>query len=133
MKTMNRHAAFFLVFILTLGVGCLAAGCASSDDGSSDTAADTTAKSNDTDDAVPADTAEKSSGTADIEAAEALIGQEMTMDEVEAKLGAAKDFSMSAEGCERGVMQGIFYYDDFTVFSRTYDKGGTFTIVSVSD
>lgn len=118
---MSRRAAFLLLFVLMMGIGCAVAGCALSDAAATDTASEST------------ETAVESTGTADISAAEALIGEEMTMDEVEAELGPSKDFTMSAEGCERGVMQGIFYYDGFTVYSRTYDKGGTFTIVSVSE
>jgi hypothetical protein len=40
---------------------------------------------------------------------------------------------MSSEGCERGVYAGRFYYDGFTIFSRTYDKGQTFSIVSINE
>ena len=126
MTKFARFAAFLFCFLLMVGAGALIAGCSSSDDsaGSDSAAAET---------ATESDSAQAPSGSGDIAAAEALIGQEMTMDEVEAALGPAKDFTLSAEGCERGVMQGIFYYDDYSVFSRTYDKGKTFNIVSVSD
>lgn len=121
MKKTSRHTAFLLAFALMLGMGCLVVGCTLSNEDASDVAAESTGAG------------AESLGTADISAAEALIGEEMTMDEMETALGSSKDFTMSAEGCERGVMQGIFYYDGFTVYSRTYDKGNTFTIVSVSE
>lgn len=132
MMKSTRFAGFLLVFALMMGAGCLVVGCSSSDAGAGGDAAATEATATDGA-AAEGDGAAAASGTADIAAAEALIGQEMTIDEVEAALGPADRFDMSAEGCERGVMQGIFYYDGFSVYSRTYDKGNTFTIVSVSE
>ena len=129
MKKSLRIAAFLFAFALTAAMGVLAVGCSSSDAG--DAAANTAAATDEATDASADAGATAASG--DIAAAEALIGQEMTIDEVEAALGPASNFEMSAEGCERGVMQGIFYYDGFSIYSRTYDKGNTFTIVSVSE
>lgn len=65
-------------------------------------------------------------------AAEALIGQTLTRSQIEESLGACSKFEMSANGCERGVYAGRFYYDGYTIFSRTYDKGETFYIVSIN-
>lgn len=79
---------------------------------------------------IEAGTESNSQGKA---AAEALIGQSLTKEEVEAAVGKWNDFDMSSNGCERGVYAGRFYYDDFNIFSRTYDKGQTFSIVSVND
>ena len=75
--------------------------------------------------------AEKS-GTADMKAAaEALIGEQVTMEDIEEKVGKYEDFQMDSNGCERGVFAGLFYYKGFTIRSRTYDRGKTFTIVEV--
>ena len=68
------------------------------------------------------------SASGDKAAAEELMSQ----DDVEDSVGKWADFEMSSEGCERGVYAGIFYYDNFTIFSRTYDKGQTYHIVSVN-
>ena len=113
-----------------MAAGCLVAGCAS---GSGDAASSSAASSPAASEAASSVTASASAASGGLADAEALIGQEMTMEEVEAALGPAKNFNMSAEGCERGVMQGIFYYEGYSVYSRTYNKGQTFKIVSVSD
>ncbi len=65
-------------------------------------------------------------------AAEELIDETVSQDDIEASVGKWADFEMNNEGCERGVYAGIFYYDNFTIFSRTYDKGQTYYIVSVN-
>lgn len=67
------------------------------------------------------------------DAAKALIGKSVSREDVEAAVGEWNDFQMSSEGCERGVYAGRFYYDGFTIFSRTYDKGQTFSIVSINE
>lgn len=74
-----------------------------------------------------------SSASADIAAAEELVGQTMSRDEVQEALGEWENFEMTSNGCERGVYAGRFYYKDFTIFSRTYDKGQTFSIVSINE
>lgn len=66
------------------------------------------------------------------EAAEALIGQTLTRDEIEAAVGSCEQFDMNNNGCERGVYAGKFFYKGFSIQSRTYDKGKTFKIVSVN-
>lgn len=63
--------------------------------------------------------------------AEGLIGEELTMEEIQEKIGQYENFDLDSNGCERGVMAGLFYYKGFTVRSRTYDRGSTFTISSV--
>lgn len=72
-------------------------------------------------------------GTADIEIAKTLVGQTLSQDEVQENLGKWQKFEMSSEGCERGVYAGRFYYEDFTIFSKTYNKGQTFSIVSINE
>lgn len=124
-----KFLAFVFSFVLMAGAVMLATGCASTETSTEGSAA--TEASTESSDS--SDTADASGATATEADAEALIGQEMTADDVEAALGTADNITVSAEGCERGVMQGIFYYDGFTVYSRTYDKGNTFTIVSVSE
>lgn len=78
--------------------------------------------------------AEKSvdSGSADIEAAKGLIEQTVSRDEIEEAVGEWDDFEMSSKGCERGVYSGKFFYKDFIIHSRTYDKGKTFYVTAVN-
>ncbi len=78
------------------------------------------------------DAAEKRA-TGDKEAAEGLIGTSVTRDELEAAVGSGEKFEMSAAGCERGVYAGYFYYDGFSIFTRTYDQGKTFSVVAVNE
>lgn len=72
------------------------------------------------------------SASGDKAAAEELIDETVSQDDIEESVGKWADFEMNNEGCERGVYAGIFYYDNFTIFSRTYDKGQTYHIVSVN-
>lgn len=65
--------------------------------------------------------------------AESLIGEVVSQDDVSKKVGQWKDFNMSSEGCERGVYAGNFYYDNFMIFSKTYDKGKTYHIESINE
>lgn len=65
--------------------------------------------------------------------AENLIGKTVTQDDVKSKVGNWKDFEMSNQGCERGVYAGRFYYDNFIIFSKTYDKGDTYHIESINE
>ncbi len=68
-----------------------------------------------------------------MEAAEDLIDQTVSRDEVKESVGEWDRFEMDGNGCERGVYAGKFYYGDFTIYSRTYDKGETFHIMSVNE
>lgn len=67
------------------------------------------------------------------EAAEDLIDKTVSRDEVKESVGEWERFEMDGNGCERGVYAGKFYYGDFTIYSRTYDKGETFHIMSVNE
>ena len=64
--------------------------------------------------------------------AEALIGEKITQDEIQNKVGKWNDFEMSSESCERGVYAGKFFYNSFIIHTRTYDQGQTFNVVSVN-
>lgn len=76
----------------------------------------------------------KTSGkVGDKEAAEKLIDQTVTRDEVEKQVGEWNNFELDGAGCERGVYAGKFFYDNILINSRTYDKGKTFHIVVVQD
>lgn len=75
----------------------------------------------------------ESSPTPEKEAAEKLIEETLSREEIEKDLGKWDDFEMSSAGCERGVYSGKFFYKDFTIYSRTYDKGETFHIMSVNE
>ena len=66
-------------------------------------------------------------------AAEKLIDQTVTRDEIEEKGGEWNNFELDGAGCERGVYAGKFFYDNILINSRTYDKGETFRIVTVQD
>lgn len=66
-------------------------------------------------------------------AAEKLIDQTVTRDEIEEKVGEWNNFELDGAGCERGVYAGKFFYDNILINSRTYDKGETFRIVTVQD
>ena len=66
-------------------------------------------------------------------AAEKLIDQTVTRDEIEGKVGEWNNFELDGAGCERGVYAGKFFYDNILINSRTYDKGETFRIVTVQD
>ena len=66
-------------------------------------------------------------------AAEKLIDQTVTRDEIEEKVGEWNNFELDGAGCERGVYAGKFFYVNILINSRTYDKGETFRIVTVQD
>ena len=66
-------------------------------------------------------------------AAEKLIDQTVTRDEIEEKVGEWNNFELDGAGCERGVYAGKFYYDNIRINSRTYDKGKTFRVISVKN
>ena len=66
-------------------------------------------------------------------AAEKLIDQTVTREEIEEKVGEWNNFELDGAGCERGVYAGKFFYDNILINSRTYDKGETFRIVTVQD
>lgn len=77
---------------------------------------------------------EKKTGmVGDKAAAEKLINQTVTRDEIEEKVGEWNNFELDGAGCERGVYAGKFFYDNILINSRTYDKGETFRIVTVQD
>lgn len=77
---------------------------------------------------------EKKTGmVGDKSAAEKLIDQTVTRDEIEENVGEWNNFELDGAGCERGVYAGKFFYDNILINSRTYDKGETFRIVTVQD
>lgn len=75
----------------------------------------------------------KSSASSEKETAEELIGKTISREEIEKNVGKWEEFEMSSAGCERGVYAGEFSYKDFKIFSRTYNKGKTFRIISVNE
>ena len=62
-------------------------------------------------------------------AAEKLIDQTVTRDEIEEKVGEWNNFELDGAGCERGVYAGKFFYDNILINSRTYDKGEIYETV----
>ena len=149
MRTLIRGAALFASLALVIGAGVALGGCgpagdAGAPEGSQEAEAGRVAASATGEDAAGLGSAGASDedappvagameGAGDEEAARGLIGQSLSRDEIEAAVGTVARFEMSNEGCERGVYKGIFYYDDFTIFSRTYDMGQRFTVVSVNE
>lgn len=75
----------------------------------------------------------KSNTSSEKKAAEELIDKSVSKEKIKKEIGEWEKFEMSSNGCERGVYAGKFYYGEFTIFSRTYDKGKTFRIVSVNE
>lgn len=68
----------------------------------------------------------------DQKAAEKLIDQTVSREEIEKQVGEWNNFELDGAGCERGVYAGKFFYDNIIINSRTYDKGETFRVVEVS-
>ena len=85
-----------------------------------------------TEDGKAAKTGDESSNSGNKEAAEELIDQTVSREEIEKAVGAWNKFNMDGNGCERGVYAGRFYYSNFVIYSRTYDKGKTFHIMSIN-
>lgn len=67
------------------------------------------------------------------EGAETLIDQTVSRDEIQETVGEWKKFELDGNGCERGVFAGKFYYENFILYSRTYDKGETFHVLSINE
>ena len=65
--------------------------------------------------------------------AETLIGQTVSRDKIQETVGEWKKFELDGNGCERGVFAGKFYYENFILYSRTYDKGETFHVLSINE
>ena len=95
---------------------------------------ETTAKEENSDAATEKSDDQDDSATksAERKAAEGLIDQTVSREEIEEIVGEWDDFEMSSAGCERGVYSGKFFYKDFIIHSRTYDKGKTFHVMSVN-
>lgn len=66
-------------------------------------------------------------------AAEDLIDQTVSREEIEEQVGEWNNFELDGAGCERGVYAGKFFYDNIIINSRTYDKGETFRVVEVRE
>lgn len=128
---MSKKTIVIIVAAMLIMVGAVA-GITVAMNPAEETAAPT-AESTEASAGTSATTSTEASGTSGKEAAEALIGQQVTKDDVEKAVGKWEKFEMSSNGCERGVYAGRFYYDGFNIFSRTYDKGKTFSIVSINE
>ena len=135
----------FVIFAVCLGTVVIKSNLnettAADNDASTDNteqgAAGSDTEQNAADDHTKQDPADDNTQTASVtsgaEAAEGLIGQTLTREEIEGTLGECEKFYLTDEGCDRGVHAGRFYYDGYAIFSRTYDKGQTFSIVSVNE
>ena len=122
----GKKKILLVVVILLIGVAFIGIGVAVTNSTVKDT--QTTEASENED--------KKSSTTGNVgdkEAAEKMIDQTVTREEIEEKVGEWNDFELDGNGCERGVYAGKFYYDNIRINSRTYDKGETFRIVAVNE
>ena len=122
----GKKKILLVVVILLIGVAFIGIGVAVTNSTVNDT--QTTEASENED--------KKSSTTGNVgdkEAAEKMIDQTVTREEIEEKGGEWNDFELDGNGCERGVYAGKFYYDNIRINSRTYDKGETFRIVAVNE
>lgn len=83
---------------------------------------------------VTADSSNRNASAAPAEkqAAEELIDQTVSKEKIQKNVGEWDKFEMDSNGCERGVYAGKFYYEEFTIYSRTYNKGKTFRVISVN-
>ena len=131
MSSVSKKLAFFFACVLVLGLCLPLAGCFYNEEEAEAEAAAAATESGDGSAEVSESNTE--GGAGDKDAAQELVGQSLTRDEIEAAVGTPSKFVMSSAGCERGVYGGYFYYDGFSIFSRSYDKGGTFTVVSISE
>ena len=122
----GKKKILLVVVILLIGVAFIGIGVAVTNSTVKDT--QTTEASENED--------KKSSTTGNVgdkEAAEKMIDQTVTREEIEEKVGEWNNFELDGAGCERGVYAGKFFYDNILINSRTYDKGETFRIVTVQD
>lgn len=122
----GKKKILLVVVILLIGVAFIGIGVAVTNSTVKDTQ---TAEVSENED-------KKSSTTGNVgdkEAAEKMIDQTVTREEIEEKVGKWNDFELDGNGCERGVYAGKFYYDNIRINSRTYDKGETFRIVAVNE
>ncbi len=123
---MNRKKIVLLLFsmVLLIGAFALAAAAITKSTLKETNAQDKTAGSS-VESKASADSAAK-------EEASKLIEETLSREEIKENVGAWEKFEMSSNGCERGVYAGKFFYEEFTIYSRTYDKGETFRIISVN-
>lgn len=122
----GKKKILLIVIILLLGVAFIGIGFVLTQSTTSTTK--TSAKAE-----VGTEQEKKTGMVGDKVAAEKLIDQTVTRDEIEEKVGEWNNFELDGAGCERGVYAGKFFYDNILINSRTYDKGETFRIVTVQD
>ncbi|MDR0841406.1 MAG: hypothetical protein LBN26_08520 [Christensenellaceae bacterium] len=64
-------------------------------------------------------------------AAQALIGQTVTHEEIKEKVGEDISFSKGTNGCAREITSGRFYYPGFVIYCQSDDHGKTYTVLSI--
>ena len=119
----GKKKILLIVIILLLGVAFIGIGFVLTQSTTSTTK--TSAKAE-----VGTEQEKKTGMVGDKVAAEKLIDQTVTRDEIEEKVGEWNNFELDGAGC---VYAGKFFYDNILINSRTYDKGETFRIVTVQD
>lgn len=115
-KTILMIVSLLLLSVVFIGMGVVV---------TSSTVADSGKKS--------AQAEEGANKTGNKEGAETLIDQTVSRDEIEKTVGKWNRFELDGNGCERGVYAGKFYYENFILYSRTYDKGETFHVMSINE
>ena len=82
---------------------------------------ETTAKEENSDAATEKSDDQDDSATksAERKAAEGLIDQTVSREEIEEIVGEWDDFEMSSAGCERGVYSGKLFYKDFIIHFKS--------------
>ena len=104
----GKKKILLVIVILLIGVAFIGIGVAVTNSTVKDT--QTTEASENED--------KKSSTTGNVgdkEAAEKMIDQTVTREEIEEKVGEWNDFELDGNGCERGVYAGKFYYDNIRI------------------
>ena len=122
----GKKKILLVVVILLIGVAFIGIGVAVTNSTVNDTQTTEVSENED----------KKSSTTGNVgdkEAAEKMIDQTVSRDEIEEKVGKWNDFELDGNGCERGVYAVKFYYYNIRINSRTYDKGETFRIGAVNE
>lgn len=123
-----------ILFVLTIAFGAMSVFITKSEiqavEASLETSSETGTEDDTTNDESTSETTEAVDQKA---AATALIDETLSRDEIEAAVGSCVKFEMSSNGCERGVYAGRFYYNDFNIYTRTYDLGDTFIVISINE
>jgi hypothetical protein len=65
------------------------------------------------------------------EAAQQLIGQTLTKDQIVEKVGQYYKYAAGTNGCTKDIESGRFFYPGFVIYARASENGTLFTIYSI--